>query len=81
MPDMDLPPGAYRERKPKGWRWKLPWASPDGARLPFAMFLLMTAFVIYFVTQRSPATPFGEMAGIAVFAFVAGGMFAMWTRD
>ena len=21
MPELDLPPGDYRERKPKGWRW------------------------------------------------------------
>ena len=24
-----LPPGDYRERKPKGWRWKLPWSHDD----------------------------------------------------
>ena len=29
VPDLDLPPGDYRERKPKGWRWKLPWSHDD----------------------------------------------------
>lgn len=81
MPDLDLPPGDYRERKPKGWRWKLPWASPEGAKLPFVMFGLMAGFVVYFVVNRSSGTPFGEIAGASLFAFVAGGMFAMWTRD
>lgn len=29
VPDLDLPPGDYRERKPNGWRWKLPWSRDD----------------------------------------------------
>lgn len=81
MPDIDLEPGDYTERKPKGWRWKLPWSHPEGARLSFSVFLVMVGFVVYFIVNRSAGTPFGEIAGAAMFAFVAGGMFAIWTRS
>lgn len=43
MPDFDLEPGEYTERKPKGWRWKLFVAS-----LAFGM--VSPAQAVYFYT-------------------------------
>jgi len=81
MPDLDLPPGDYRERKPRGWRWKLPWSHPEDTKLPMVGFFVAAAFVAYFVVNRSAGVPFGEVAGAATFAFFAGGCLVLWLRD
>lgn len=81
MPDIDLEPGDYTERKPKGWRWKLPWSHEDDVKLPLVMFCVAAvALVAVFVTRNdgSRETLFGVTA---LFSFVGGIMFMLWQRD
>lgn len=47
MPDIDLLPGDYRERKPKGWRWKLPWSHEDDVKLPLLYLVGVVAIGVY----------------------------------
>lgn len=81
MPNLDLDPGNYRERKPRGWRWRLPWSHPDDTKLPMAMFFVALAFLAYFFLNLPPGTSAGVCVGIAVFAAGAGGMLVLWLRD
>lgn len=81
MPELDLEPGDYRERKPRGWRWRLPWSHPDDAKMQFGMLLACAgalAFVFLTRADGSRETLFGVTA---VFAFVAGIMFTLVFRD
>lgn len=81
LPELDLPPGDYRERKPKGWRWKLPWSHDDDVKLPMVvLFVAVAILVAIFVTRNegSRETLFGVTA---LFSFVAGIMFMLWQRD
>jgi hypothetical protein len=81
MPEMDLDPGDYRERKPKGWRWRLPWSHPDDAKMQFGM-LLACAGALGFIYWNREQFSAGILFGVAaVFAFVAGIMFALAFRD
>lgn len=81
MPDMDLPPGAYRERKPKGWRWKLPWSHDDDVKMPMVMFFVALAVLVYIYVSREQLSP-GVLFGVsAMFGAVAGGMLILWLRD
>lgn len=74
LPELDLPPGDYRERKPKGWRWKLPWAHPEDTKMPAALFVAAFAFAIYFLLNL----PLSWIAvALALMAFLAGALF-MW---
>lgn len=79
MPDLDLPPGDYRERKPKGWRWKLPWASPEGAKLPAALCAVESVFVVYLVT-RAPGLEVYLLGGAALGAGI-GATLMLALRD
>lgn len=81
MPQLDLEPGDYRERKPKGWRWRLPWAHPEDSKLHLMLFLICVGFLVYFFTHLPPATPLGVCIGIAVFAAGAGAQLMLWLRD
>lgn len=80
MPDLDLKPGDYRERKPKGWRWKLPWSHREDTKLPLVMLFACAGFVIYFFLNMP-----GEMrlvaGGVTLFAFLAGAFFMWAFRD
>lgn len=77
MADYDLPPGDYRERKPKGWRWKLPWSHRDDVKLPFAMMLVGLGFVGYFLFNLPASVDPWIVGGASMFAFLAGACF-MW---
>lgn len=81
MPDMDLPPGDYRERKPKGWRWRLPWSHPEDTKLPMVGFFVAAAFLAYFFINLPAGTDSGVVAGVTTFAAVAGAMLVLWLRD
>lgn len=81
MPDLDLDPGSYTERKPKGWRWRLPWSHPEDTKLPMVMFFVAVGFLVYFFANLPEGTAFGVCIGIAVFAAGAGGMLVLWLRD
>lgn len=81
MPDLDLPPGDYRERKPKGWRWKLPWSHDDDVKLPMVMFFVVAAILVATFIYRDELTS-GTLFGVsAMFAFAGGIMFMLWKRD
>ena len=65
MPDLEIDPGDYRERKPKGWRWRLPWSHPVSARTPFVGMLLMLGFVAY-----GPGAALHPLLGFTLWAAV-----------
>lgn len=80
MPDLELDPGSYKERKPRGWRWRLPLAHEDGSRLPFFMLVALVSFVTYLLL-RADAEPFRVYIGAGLaFGFPIGCMFILWTR-
>lgn len=78
MPDFDLEPGDYRERKPKGWRWRLPWSHAGDTKLPMVMFFIAMGFVAYFILNLPPSYSVWVVGGCSMFAFCAGGMFMLW---
>lgn len=79
--NLDLEPGEYRERKPKGWRWKLPWSHPDDAKMQALYMVLAMGGLIYIFINRDEVSS-GILFGItAVAAAVAGIMFALAFRD
>lgn len=81
MPDIDLDPGEYTERKPRGWRWKLPWSHPDDTKLPLVQMLasIGAGGCLYF--SRDLITDAGVLvlAGVGV-GFAIGGFFQLWLR-
>lgn len=81
MPDLDLEPNEYQERKPKGWRWKLPWSHPVSAKTPFVGMLVALAFVAYGVSFAPAGHDIRILGGIAMFAFFAGAMFILAFHD
>lgn len=80
MPDIDLEPGEYTERKPRGWRWKLPAGHADNALVPFVMFVVAIGFAIHFIANLPPGHSLAMVGFIAVMSFGAGAMFILWTR-
>lgn len=82
MPEeIDLPPGEYRERKPKGWRWRLPWSHPDDAKMQFVYLVLAIGVLGFIFTNRDQLSS-GILFGVtALFAVVAGIMFTLAFRD
>lgn len=81
MPDFDLGPGDYRERHPKGWRWKLPWSHPEDTKLPMVGFFVMAGFALYFFDHRAEADATSLCLGIGTVAFGAGACMVLWLRD
>ena len=81
MPEIDLEPGEYTERKPKGWRWRLPLHHPVAARTPLAMMLALFGFLAYFVVNLPTGYELGVVAGVIVCAFIAGAMFILAFHD
>jgi hypothetical protein len=81
MPDLDLPPGDYRERKPKGWRWKLPWSHNEDPKLSLVVFLAMAGWLVWVFTVRFELSPHWLFGGAAAGAFLAGWMLRSVFRD
>lgn len=81
MPDIEIDPGDYRERKPKGWRWRLPWSHPDDTKLPMVMFFVAAAFLVGIFLNLEGMSQFAVFIGTLVFGAGAGGMFMLWFRD
>jgi hypothetical protein len=79
LPELDLPPGDYRERKPKGWRWRLPWSHPEGAKLP-AVAALASAAVLFYAIAREP-DPRWWVLGAAAWGFGIGCGIMLALRD
>jgi hypothetical protein len=81
LPNLELDPGDYRERKPKGWRWKLPWSHAEDTKLPMVMFFVAGSFGSFFFLNMGDAPSRTVVGAIALFSAVAGGMLILWLRD
>lgn len=82
MPDdLDLEPGEYRERKPRGWRWRLPWSHPDDTKLPLVMMLVALGWLGFFFVNLPDNIEHSIVIAMTMFAFLAGIMFTLWLRD
>lgn len=79
---IDLEPKDYSERKPKGWRWRLPWSHPEDVKLPMVMFFLLVGFLVLLIVRRDEVVdPLWLILGTTAFAFPAGAMMVLWLRD
>lgn len=78
MRNIDLEPGDYTERKPKGWRWRLPWSHPQDTKLPMVLFFICAGFVVFFFLNLPDGDSWKVAVGIATFAALAGGQFMLW---
>lgn len=81
MPEIDLDPGEYTERKPKGWRWRLPWGHPEDAKLQLLAMLAGLGAMAYVFLNRDVLSSGMLFGGAAVSGVVAGIMFALAFRD
>lgn len=80
LKSFDLDPGNYRERKPRGWRWRLPLAHPDDAKMQaLYMVIALIGLGLLFLYRHdlSVETLYGAAALCGV---VAGIMFALAFR-
>lgn len=81
MKQVDLGPGEYEERKPKGWRWRVPWSHPDDAKMQ-ALYMVLALCILGFIFINRDELSSGILFGVtALFAAVAGIMFALAFRD
>jgi hypothetical protein len=81
LPELDLEPGDYRERKPKGWRWKLPWSHDDDVKLPLVYFVGLTCAGIYVFTRVHEFTDHTwSYAAGGMIGFGLGAMLILLTR-
>lgn len=81
MPDIDLEPGDYTERKPKGWRWKLPWSHPEDTKLPMIGFFVCLAWLVWVFLNRDAAPSEWVFVGTVIWAWGLGGCMVLWLRD
>jgi len=80
-PQIDFEPGDYRERKPKGWRWRLPWSHADDVKLPMVMFFICASALVAVFVYRDGVSPTSLFSGTLAFGFSAGNMLQLWLRD
>jgi hypothetical protein len=80
LPELDLPPGDYRERKPRGWRWKLHPDHDDDNWTPLVMFFVAVGAVAFILLNLPPGTSMPIVGAAAMFGAGAGAMFMLWTR-
>lgn len=81
MPEIDLEPGNYRERKPKGWRWRLPIAHPEDAKMQALYMVIALAGLGLLFLYRNEISSETLVPASAICGVVAGGMFALAFRD
>lgn len=81
MPDIDLPPAEYQDRKPKGWRWKLPWSHPDDNKLALVMGFVAIGFAGYFFINMGASPSPWVVGAIAMMSAGAGAMLMLALRD
>lgn len=81
MKQVDLGPGEYTERKPKGWRWRLPWSHPEDAKLQFIGMLAGLVGLGYVFINRDDLSSGLLFGGAAVCGVIVGGLFALAFRD
>lgn len=82
IPDkvVDLDPGSYKDRKPDGWRWKLPWAHPDDVKLPMVMFFVTLGIFGTMLLTANFKEP-QMMFTAAIVGIGCGCMLMLWLRD
>jgi hypothetical protein len=81
LPELDLPPGDYRERKPKGWRWKLHPDHDDDNWTPLIVFALLLVAGWYVYSRINEFTDHAlSYAAGGMIGFGLGAMFMLWTR-
>lgn len=78
MPEMDLDPGDYRERKPEGWRWRLPWSHPQDTKLPMVLFFVCLAAMGWVFVNRANLSSEMLFLGGVLTGLGAGGQFILW---
>lgn len=81
MPNLDLDPGEYTERKPRGWRWKLPWSHAEDTKLPMVGFFVCLGWLVWVFTQRDTLDPVWLFGGATLWAWGLGGCMVLWLRD
>lgn len=79
--NLDLEPGEYRERKPRGWRWRLPWGHPEDSKLHLTLFVACLGFLAYFFLNLPEGTSPRAVLGVAVFSALAGMQLMLFLRD
>lgn len=77
MPQLDLKPTEYRKQNPRSGRWQF----RDNPRLCFAMMLVALAMLGWAWLTRGDGSRESLFGFVAVSAFGAGGMFALWLKD
>jgi hypothetical protein len=78
MPDVDLDPGEYHERKPKGWRRKLPWRHPQDTKLPMVLFFLSLGALVWVFLHRHEVTAEELFVGTVTAGLIGGAQFILW---
>lgn len=81
MPDLDLDPGEYHERKPKGWRWKLPWSHPEDNKLPAVTLVAVLGGLVLLYLYRGEINTAWSLPLAAGLGAAAGIMFTLACRD
>ena len=78
MPDLDLEPGEYSERKPKGWRWKMPWSHPQDTKLPMVLFFLSVGALTWVFLHRHEVSADELFVGTVTAGLIGGAQFILW---
>lgn len=81
MPNLDLGPGDYSERKPKGWRWKLPWSHPEDNKLPVVYLVGTLSGLVLLFLYRGEINTMWSVPLAAGLGAIAGIMFTLACRD
>lgn len=81
MPDLDLDPGSYTERKPKGWRWQLPWGHPEDSKLHMTLSVICAGFLVFFYFQHTTLSTDVALLGGAVLGALVAGNLVLAFRD
>jgi succinate-acetate transporter protein len=74
---VDLKPTEYRKKNPRSGRWQF----RDNPRLCFAMMIVALGMLAWFFAGRDEMSREVLFGVTALFAFGAGGMFALWLKD
>lgn len=77
MRQIDLGPNDYKKRDPRTGRWHI----PDDPKLARNYFFVIVAVLIGIFLTRDGGSRETLFGITALFAFCAGGMFALWLKD
>lgn len=77
MVDLKLGPNDYRKQDSRTGRWR----RPDDPRLARWGVLIAAAILVYVFIVRDQLETWTLFGVTAMFAFCAGGLFAIWLKD